>query len=351
MDIHGIYNDTIGFVITLLQGGVCLVTLKQIAEELGVSVSMVSRVLTNKDRVDPEKRRLIKAALKKYNYVPNEMARGLRGISSRSFGIIVPTFSSNYYTRIITAAQKAAQENYYTVITCCSHGDPEREREAVELLRNKQVDKVMCAPISRDADTLYADAFGADSVVIFDYDTEPARVLGNITFNAYSDAYRLAKFAVEKGHTRFLILNHLTNTNRSDGFTTALADSGISASQIKTVSGLGIKEDAVSVCRQVFSSDDRPTCVLATSDYLAYSTVKAARMCGLSVPDELSVACFDACDETGILTPEFTCIMQPAEKIGELAARMLMDGEFRHITVEADFIKGNSCVGPKQTIL
>jgi len=320
-----------------------LVTLKQIAEELGVSVSMVSRVLTDKDRVDPEKRRLIKEALKKYNYVPNEMARGLRGISSRSFGIIVPTLASNYYTRIITAAQMAAQENYYTVVTCCSHGDPEREREAVALLRNKQIDKVMCASILEDADKVYKDAFGADSVVLFDYDIKPSKAIGYITFDSYSDAYRLAKFAVEKGHKRFLILNHGINTRRGAGFEAALKDGGIPSSQTKAVSGLGIKEDTVLVCRKLLAEKERPTCVLATSDFLAYSAVKAARMCGISVPDDLSVACFDACDETGILTPVLTCIMQPAEKIGELAATMLMDGNYGHISVKADFVVGESC--------
>ena len=87
--------------------------------------------------------------------------------------------------------------------------------------------------------------------------------------------------------------------------------------------------------------------MLATSDFLAYSAVKAARMCGLSVPEDISVACFDACDETGILTPIFTCIMQPAELIGKLAAEMLMDGRSEHIVVNADFIEGSSCIDIK----
>lgn len=322
-----------------------MVTLKQIAGELGVSVSMVSRVLTDKDRVDPEKRRLIKAALEKYNYVPNEMARGLRGISSRTFGIIIPTLSSNYYTRIITAAQKVAQENFYTVITCPCSGEPEREREAVELLRHKQVDKVMCASIMQGAGEFYRNAFGPDSAVIFDYDIQPTpEDVGYITFDAYASARRLAGYAADRGHRRFLILNHCIDTARERGFKDALCEAGVCERDITVISGLAIYKDAVSVCREAFSGENRPTCVLAATDFLAWRAVKAARLCGLSVPEDISVACFDACDETGILTPEFTCIMQPTERIGELAARMLMDGKVRHITVEAEFVKGNSCV-------
>ena len=322
-----------------------MVTLKQIAEELGVSVSMVSRVLTDKDRVDPEKRKLIKAALEKYNYVPNEMARGLRGISSRSIAVIVPTLSSNYYTNVITAIQEVAQKNAFTVMTFCSSHDCERERDAVKLIKNKQIDKVICASILSDAREYYKKQFERNSVVLFDYDSAPDNSIGYISFDSFKSAKKLGAHVASLGHERYLILNHCSATHRQNGFLSALTENGVKADNVCIIPELRTPELSFKACMDVFAlpENKRPTAVLATNDYLAYSAIRAIRKSGLSVPEDVSVACFDACDETGILTPTITSVMQPTDKIGVLAAEMLIDGKCEHIMLEAELIIGDSC--------
>lgn len=326
-----------------------MVKLKEIAEELGVSVSMVSRVLTDKDRVDPEKRRLIKEALQRHNYVPNEMARGLRGFSSRSIGIIVPTLSSNYYTGIITAAQQVAMENGYTVITCCSNYSAERERDAVTLLKNKQIDRVMCASVMDDAEVYYLQKFEKGSVVLFDYDTAPDDSIGYIHFDAYNAAARLADYLCSLGHRRFLILNHCSVSMRKDGFLETLRRNMITLPQNCVIDELWLPELGYDACIELFREvkGERPTAVLATNDFLAYSAIRAARALGLRVPEDVSVACFDAFDVTGIITPEITCIMQSTEEIGTISANMLMNCECRHVILETDFNIGSSCQSPE----
>lgn len=324
-----------------------MITLKEIAAELGVSVSTVSRVLTNKDKVDPEKRKLIQEALKRHNYIPNEMARGLRGMASRSIGVIVPTLSSNYYTRIITAAQEVAQKNSYTIVTCCSNYDPEREKEAVSLLQAKQISHVMCASMLSDASAFYRKKFGDHSVVLFDCDTKPVPHVGYIRFDSFSDARRLAEYEISLGHRRFLILNHSQSLRRQDGFLQALREHHIPISPDRILSGLRKPDKGYELCLRIFSDpDNRPTAVLAANDALAYAAIRAAYQAGLGVPKDLSVACFDACDETGILSPEPTCIMQPAARIGTLAAQMLIDGSCEHVTVDTEFHMGTSSASP-----
>lgn len=322
-----------------------VVTLKQIAEELGVSVSMVSRVLTDKDRVDPEKRKLIKAALAKYNYVPNEMARGLRGISTRSIAIIVPTLSSNYYTNVITAAQEVAQMNDYTFMIFCSNHDGEREKDAVNLIKNKQINKVICASVLSDAREYYKKQFDCNSVVLFDYDSAPDDSIGYISFDSFKSAKTLGAHVASFGHERYLILNHCSATHRQNGFLCALTENGIKTKDICIIPELQTPALGFKACIDVFAlpENKRPTAVLATNDYLAYAAIRAIRKCGLSVPDDVSVACFDACDGTGILTPTVTGAMQPTDKIGVLAAKMLIDGKCEHIMLEAELLIGDSC--------
>lgn len=321
-----------------------MITLKEIAAELGVSVSTVSRVLTNKDKVDPEKRRMIQEALTRHNYIPNEMARGLRGVASRSIGVIVPTLSSTYYTRIITAAQEIAQKNSYTIVTCCSNYDPEREKEAVQLLKTKHISRVMCASTLGDASSFYKQKFGDHSAVIFDSDTRPAPNLGYISFDSFAAARRLADYQLDLGHRDFLILNHSASMRRQNGFLDALRARDIEISPDRIANGLRQPDVGYNICRQIFADPaKRPTAVLATNDVLAYAAIRAAYDAGLTVPGDLSVACFDACDETGILSPKITCIMQPASRIGALASQMLIDGSCAHVTVDTEFVAGTSC--------
>jgi len=324
-----------------------MVTLKEIAAELGVSVSMISRVLTDKDRVDPEKRKMIQEALERYHYVPNEMARGLRGIASRSIGIIVPTLASNYFTRIITAAQEEAQRNGFTTVVCCSGYDPRREQDAVQLLKNKQIRRVMCASLLPNPADFYFRTFGANAVVLFDSDAVPRDGVGLICFDSYSAAQKLADYQLMLGHRAFLILNHTRKMARQDGFLAALAANGISVPADRIRSELRNPETGYDVCLQLFSNaQHRPTAVLATNDALAYAAIRAAYQARLRVPGDVSVACFDACDETGILSPTLTCMMQPANEIGALCVQQLIAGACTHIVVETTFVRGTSCAAP-----
>lgn len=320
-----------------------MITLKEIAAELGVSVSTVSRVVTDKDRVDPEKRKLIKAALEKYNYIPNDNARGLRGKASRSIGIIVPALQSAFYTEIISAAQETAYNNSYTPVVCC--GGNGHEKDMARMLKNKQIENIMCATVLPDAVEFYGRLFSKSSVVLFDTDDVVPDQLGYIGFDCFGAGKRLSEYILDLGHTRILVLSHTENSERRNGMLAAIRERGISLPDNFTVSGLTTMDAGYRVCLDRFTLPvgERPTAVLATDNSLAYAAIMAVREKSLEVPRDVSVACFDAYDPTGILTPRLTCIMQPTALIGRRAAEMLIHGKCEHLTVDVDFISGTSC--------
>lgn len=320
-----------------------MITLKEIAAELGVSVSTVSRVVTDKDRVDPEKRKLIKAALEKYNYIPNDNARGLRGMASRSIGIIIPTLSSAFYTSIVTAAQEVAYKHAYTaVIGCGGHG---HEKNLAKLFKNKQIGKIMCASTLENAADFYGKLFDKNSVVLFDSDDAAADGIGYVGFDSFGAGKKLAEYVLSLGHKRILVLSHTTESDRRNGILAAVRERGLSLPENCVISGLSVPEAGYSLCLERFSvpADVRPTAVLATDNSLAYAAVRAVRELSLDVPRDVSVACFDAYDPTGILTPRLTCIMQKTRLIGEKAASMLINGKSEHVTFDVDFVEGTSC--------
>lgn len=121
------------------------VSLKTIAQELGVSVSTVSRVVNGKDRVDGNTRKRVEAALKAHDYQPNQMARTLRGKSSRTFGVLVSDISNLLFSRLIKGVEQAAMDRGYDVIVVNTDGDPGRVKRGVSLLLAKQVSGIIMA--------------------------------------------------------------------------------------------------------------------------------------------------------------------------------------------------------------
>lgn len=316
-----------------------MITLKAIAENLGVSVSTVSRVVTDKDKVDPDTRKRIKEALELYNYVPNEMARGLRGKNSKSIGIIVPTLTSNYYTRVIAGVQKVTRENAYSVVISNSEFEEDNEKSAAQLISTKQMSGLICASVIRDNLAFYKEISRTTKVVFFDSDTENNALFGHIGFDAYENAKKLANYVISLGHKNLLILNHSGNSERLAGFLSCAKSNCVVTSVYSNL----LINDGYDIAKKVLSLKNRPTAVLSTNDSLAFAAIRAVYDLGLNVPGDISVAGFDICDETGIMSPKITSILQPAGKIGEIAANMLIKSSLSHINVDAELIIGNSC--------
>lgn len=121
------------------------ITIYDIAREAGVSASTVSRVLTNKARVRPEKRERILKLIEKYNFTPNAMARGLVDTRSKVIGIIVSDVRNPFYSEMFVACEQAARKRGYTVLLYNSLREAELEIHLLEKLQEQRVDAVIQA--------------------------------------------------------------------------------------------------------------------------------------------------------------------------------------------------------------
>ena len=117
-----------------------MVTLKQLAKELNVSISTVSKALNNSEEIGEDTVRRVKELAKLYNYRPNKVALSLKNNKTRTIGVIIPNILNRFLAKVLFGIESEATKQGYNIITCISNESLEKEKESLQLLANGSVD-------------------------------------------------------------------------------------------------------------------------------------------------------------------------------------------------------------------
>lgn len=304
------------------------VKLVDIAKHLGISVSTVSRVINGKDRVSDETRRRVLEAVEELNYHPNEIARSLRNRNSMTIGVIVPDLSNNFFNLLTKGAAMAAKRDNYLMILCNSDYDQQMEQDYMNLLLQKQVDGVILATVCKEKEYFYKIIKSGLPVVFVDNLPDVDLNYNYVTIDNEKASFDLTTHLIQRGYKDIAILTgNLDETSavkRLQGWKNAMKAHNTAIN--KKFIGIGDFriESGYQMMMAMLNRKGRPTAVLAANNFLAYGAIKAAQDKGLHIPDDLYVVCFDAVDNTGLISIDIPSIVQPAEKIGEVAIETLV---------------------------
>lgn len=328
--------------------------LKQIAEHLGVSVSTVSRVVTGKDRVSPETRAAVIEALKGLNYQPNEIARSLKTQSSNAIGIIVPDITNNFFSSVIKGVESVTRKNNYSAILCNSEGDAKREEEYLKLLLQKQVTALVIATVSEDISIFKTYKELGIPVIFIDNLPKMDTKFDFVTIDNVEASYKLTKHLIALGHKKIAVisgpLSESTGSERLQGFKKAMQESNLEIKPQYVHQGAFQMETGYRIAKKLFHPGDIPTALFVANNMQAYGALHALREYGLRVPEDVALVCFDAVDITGLIVPKITAMIQPVEKIGEIAgeiiSRKLSKADlhiYENIILDAELVIADSC--------
>lgn len=330
------------------------VKLKDIAEYLNISVSTVSRVANGLDRVSDETRRKVEAAIKKFNYHPNEIARSLKYKGGRAIGMIVPDISNEFFTQVIMGAESAAYKNGYFLILSSSGGEANREADCVRLFRQNQIAGLILATVS-DREDYFKEISSLKIPVVF-IDNLPGqnKSFNSVTINNIGAAYQITKHIIDKGYKKIAFISgsrsETSASQRLEGWRKAMEENGI------PINGDWVKEgdfksgSGYSTMKRILEGTERPQAVVAANNLMAYGAVRAIREMRLDIPGDIAVACFDAYDPTGLVQPRITTMIQPADSIGSKAAELIIHSSedesieyYNNIVLTAKLVEGDSC--------
>ncbi|HEX9150901.1 MAG TPA: LacI family DNA-binding transcriptional regulator [Flavobacterium sp.] len=307
------------------------VTLKQIAKELDVSISTVSKSLRNSPEIGEETRLKVQAFAKFYHYKPNNIALSLKNRKTKTIGIIIPEIVHHFFSTVINGIEQVANENGYSVIICLSDDSFDKEVLNMEMLANGSIDGFI---MSLSKETQFKGDFHHITevidqgmpVVMFDRVTNEI-LCDKVIIDDKLAAYEAVQSLIDKGRKKIALVTTVDYVSvgklRTDGYIKALLDNGIPFDE-----NLIIKIENVDTCEITIGrllEDKAIDAVFAVNELFAVTIIKTANKIGLSVPKDLAVIAFTDGIISKYSTPTITTVSQSGIKMGNKAAKMLIE--------------------------
>jgi LacI family transcriptional regulator len=303
------------------------ITIQDVAQAAGVSVSTVSRVLNDKDDVAPETYEKVQSIIQEMGYTSSLAARSMRSRRTNVIGLIVPDVADSFSIQVMKGVNQAIFELDYDLIIYTSgsikkRSAAEREQYFVSLLNGSVTDGVI---IVTPAATSFSTAA---PVVTIDPNNECPECLTVIGTN-HAGAMAAMEHLISLGHRRIGFIGGRPDLQsaqrRLQGYQDALRQANIPVDQDLIATGDFTTETGRLCARNLLSLSDPPTAIFAANDQSAMGTIEATCEMGLRVPEDLSVIGFDNIPEAAYYDPALTTIDQFIEEMGRVATGKLID--------------------------
>jgi len=303
-------------------------SLKDIAKDLGLSISTVSRAINNSGRISDETRRAVLQAVAERNYAPNRVAQSLRQKKSNTVGLIVPDIG-DYFSDVIRGTESALSANNFSMLLADSHEDPYREAKYIKLMHQSQIDGLILATVSEEFQ--WIKSYQADNIPVIFFDNEPHDLKCNIVLLNNIKATEIAvDHLVSLGHKKIALIcgntKESTARYRRDGFIKAMTKHNLEIDNELIKEGLYYLDAGYSSMESlIINRAQHPfTAVIASTYRLSCAAIHAIKDYGLSYPKDLSFIGFDMEDSDRLFSPTITSVLQPGKQLGTIIVHKLL---------------------------
>jgi LacI family transcriptional regulator len=302
--------------------------LKQLAKELNLSISAVSKALRDSHEISASTKAAVIAKAKELNYQVNPFASSLRKQKSKTIAVLVPEVANNFFSLAINGIESIAQERGYHVLIYLTHEDMQKEISITKLLQNGRVDGIMMSLSSQTSNIIHLEELKEKQIPLVLFD----RVADNIdcpkiNTDDYKSSYRATEHLIENGckNIAFLsISNHLSISNkRMNGYADAIKTNGLSFENNLIVECSNDEAENKSILKKLLKSKKRPEAIFASVEKLALNTYEVCKDLKINIPNDVKVIGFSNLQTASLLHPSLTTITQPAYEMGREAASIL----------------------------
>jgi LacI family transcriptional regulator len=306
------------------------VTIKDIARELGISPSTVSRALKDHPDISPDTKKVVNALATKLNYQPNIVALSLRQSKTNTIGVIIPEIVHFFFSTIISGIEDIAYSAGYNVILAQSNESQEREILDMKALFNSRVDGMLMS-ISRDTtnfDHIESMITKGVPIVFFDrvYNTDQA---SKIIVDDFTGAKEATLHLIEQGCKRIAHLEGPPNLDiskqRLEGYKEALLQHNIPfIKELVVTCPSGTIEEGKEATERLLKLKQKPDGIFATNDPAAMGSMQAIKSHGLKIPDDVAIVGFSNWFFSSLMDPPLSSVDQPGFEMGQEAAKLLI---------------------------
>ncbi|MFV0566347.1 MAG: LacI family DNA-binding transcriptional regulator [Flavobacteriaceae bacterium] len=327
------------------------VTLKQIAEDLNLSITTVSKALKDYPDIGKKTRERVKAYAKSLNYEPNAFAVHLRTKQSKTIGLIVPEIVHHFFSSVIKGIISQAEKKGYLVVILQSNESYELEKKQLSLLLSQRVDGILISLANQTSDFSHLNAIIAQGKPLVMFDKIAKLVnCSKIIIDDRRSAYTATQHLINTGckriaHFRGPLLPQ-NSIDRFLGYKKALEDHGLAYDpKLVYLCECGDKsfEEGRKSAKQLLEDHNDVDGVFINTDMVAIGAITEFNAQGIKIPEQISVVGFSNWFMASVISPSLTTIDQPGFEMGKQA--------FKQLYKEIKQRKKNESSTPKQIVL
>ncbi len=302
-------------------------SLKDIAREIGVSISTVSRALKDHPDISPDLTKKIQDVAKELNYSPNPLAMGLLKQQTKMIGVIVPDIVTHFYSSIISGIEDVAKEHGYYILIASSNESLQKEIESVEnLLKTRVEGLIVCISqetktfkhfeklITNDIPLVFFDRV-CDSLNVPSVTADGKKAVVEITKHFYKNGCRRIAYISGPGYLNISL-------NRKEGYLEGLKECGLKFNPELFIECNLSPEDATLATKQLLHLPKLPDAIFGLNDTIAFAAMKEIKRNKLKIPEDIALVGFTDEFHSTVVDPTLTSITHPTHQMGQEAARL-----------------------------
>ncbi|MGD9557084.1 MAG: LacI family DNA-binding transcriptional regulator [Mangrovibacterium sp.] len=340
------------------------VTIHDLARELGISASTVSRALNDNPRISQSTKDKIRAMALKMGYQPNIIASNLRNQKTNTIGIVVPLINRHFFSTFISGVEEVAFTAGYNVIISQSNDLLEKEKKIVHSLFSNRVDGLIISLSMQTDEFDHLQLFTNKNIPLVFFDRVAPELKANkIIVDDYAVGLKATQHLIDQGYRRIAHLAGPTVLNtyhdRMEGYMAALRKNNLPVVEELIIYNRLTRMDGQEAIKQLLALKNPPDAVFCGNDTTALSMVMYLKKNGIRIPEDFGIIGFSNEPFSEVVTPSLSTLKQPAFEMGEKAAELLIheiedkhqSHEYQTITMPTELIVRESSFRQRQASL
>ena len=328
------------------------VTIYDLAKELGISASYISKALNNHPAISEKVKAAVKKKATELNYRQNSHAANLRQGSSKTIGVIVPHINQSFFSEAIAGIEEVCFENNYSLIICQSHESFKQECKAIDTLIHQNVDCILISVSAETQSGSHLETIKKNKIELVQFDRCIDAFDSYKVVNDNKEAsYDAVKNLINEGYKRIAFLGgpeHLTVfKKRKEGYLKAIKEAGLLIPYNYIVDDVLYSKKASEAAAEILSLKELPDAFFTVSDHQSLEVFKIAESMNIKIPDQLGIFGFANEDFSEILKPNLSSGDQKSKELGKHAAEIY----FKNILKKNDELPADKTEIIKSTII
>ena len=314
-------------------------TIKDIAKQLNLSASTVSRALRDLPDVKPETMRAVKDLAKQLNYLPNPIAQGLVKRRSYNIGVIIPDFMIHFYAEALSGIYKVANESGYNVMVCQTNETYSNELKSLKTLVSNRVDGLLIA-ISKETNNFdHLNSLNLQKMPLVVFNRVSDKIMASkVVFDDFQSGYKATRHLIDCGCKHLAHIagpaNLQLSEDRKRGFQSALENFNLKYDPELVVPCDFSLENGKEAMEKILQTGKQIDGIFTVCDAAAYGAMSVLKNAGYKIPEDVSVIGFTNDPFAKLIEPSLSTISQPSYEIGETATHLLL----KHIENKEEFV-------------